>query len=115
YSQHENKPLRASLNAPLSFDASMQQLLLLARGHTLCIVPQDIRADGEALLNYLAQHSIEVLDCTPSQLAMLLAAGLLNEGQARPSVFLIGGEAIDKEMWQVLARAGGSKFFNVYG
>jgi len=115
YSQHENKPLRASLNAPLSFDASIQQLLLLTRGHTLFIVPQAIRADGEALLNYLAQHSIEVLDCTPSQLGMLLAAGLLQEGQARPSLFLVGGEAIDKEMWQVLGTADRSKFFNVYG
>src|SRR5262249_21784193 len=38
-------PLRLSLNAPVVFDASMQQLVQLAAGHTLWIVPQEARRD----------------------------------------------------------------------
>ncbi len=115
YAHHPDKPLRASLNAPLSFDASMQQLLLLLQGHTLYIMPQEIRADGVAMLNYLTEHALEVLDCTPSQLGLLIEAGLLKEGQAKPALFLVAGEAVSVQMWQTLARPQGSKFFNIYG
>ena len=84
-----------------------------ARPHTLH------RAAGHprrwrSLLNYLAQHAIEALDCTPSQLSVLLAAGLLKEGQAEPALFLVAGEAMDARMWRALARAG-NEFFNIYG
>ena len=45
-------PLRVSLNAPLSFDASMQQILMLLNGYTLYIIPEEMRIVGAALLSY---------------------------------------------------------------
>ncbi|HTE18061.1 MAG TPA: amino acid adenylation domain-containing protein, partial [Armatimonadota bacterium] len=117
YAHCPERPLRVSLNASLSFDASVQQLLSLLLGHTLYVIPQDIRADGHAVLAYLGRHEIDVFDCTPSQLSLLLSAGLLEVAAARrPSVYLVGGEAIDAQMWQTLSQAGGGEsFYNVYG
>ncbi|HXQ69287.1 MAG TPA: amino acid adenylation domain-containing protein, partial [Pyrinomonadaceae bacterium] len=115
YAQHSASKLRASLNAPLSFDASVQQLILLLEGYTLYIVPNHIRADGRALLDFLAEHKIDVFDCTPSQLGLLLSAGLLQEGLARPSRYLVAGEAMEAPMWQTLAQSSDAAFFNIYG
>ena len=108
--------LRISLNAPLSFDASVQQLvMMLTRGHTLVIVPQEVRADGPALLRFIREQRIELVDCVPSQLQLLLAAGLLSDGGSAPLVMLPGGEAIDPAMWQALREAPSTEFFNMYG
>ena len=106
-------PLRASLNAPLIFDASMQQIVLLLAGHTLCVVPEEVRTDGAALLAFMRGERLDLFDCTPSQLRILLAAGLLN-GPA-PEIVLTAGEAIDLGMWKSLARAERTAFYNIYG
>jgi len=107
--------LRLSLNAPLSFDASVQHLLLLMFGHTVCIVPQDLRLDGAALLDWIRRVRLDGLDCVPSQLKLLLAAGLLDGSGWAPRVVLPGGEAIDGALWKALAQAPATEFYNVYG
>ena len=114
YGGRHDRQLRASLNAPLMFDASVQQWLMLIYGHAIDIVPQEVRLDGEALMNYLRAHRLDVLDCVPSQLRLLLAAGFA-ESDARPALVLPGGEAIDEAMWHTLARIEGTDFYNVYG
>ena len=106
-------PLRVSLNAPLSFDASIKQLVQLARGHALCVVPEEIRADGRALLAFLREREVDVLDCTPTQLRLLLDAGLAGPGA--PRRVLVGGEAIDPALWEALAADPERRFYNVYG
>ncbi|HEV7669747.1 MAG TPA: non-ribosomal peptide synthase/polyketide synthase [Thermoanaerobaculia bacterium] len=106
--------LRASANAPFYFDASVKQIIQLVRGHCLCIVPEELRSDGEAFVSFLAEQAIDLLDCTPAQLRMLLDAGLGSEAGA-PRRVLIGGEAIDQELWSRLAEADGIEYFNVYG
>ncbi len=108
-------PLRASLNAPLAFDASVQQLVLLLAGHTLFIVPEEVRTDGAALLGFLRDHALDLFDCTPSQLRILLAGGLLTAAGPVPRVVLVAGEPIDGPMWSALAQSGRTVFFNVYG
>lgn len=115
YANHQTHPLRVSLNAPLVFDASVQQLVMLLYGHALYILPENIRADGKALLNYIKRNKIDVLDCTPAQLKLLNDAGLLNGGEPQPRLILVGGEAIDKKLWQSLKQAEAIEFFNVYG
>jgi len=107
--------LRVSLNASLAFDASVQQILALLAGHTLHILPQEIRLDGEALAAFVRRHRLDVLDCVPTQLKLMLAAGLLDEEEWRPSILLPGGEAIDEATWQALSRARGVAVHNVYG
>jgi amino acid adenylation domain-containing protein len=107
--------LRLSLNAPLTFDASVKQLLQLLYGHTLCILPEEVRPDGNELLSYMNRHSLDALDCTPAQLQLLLAAGLAQQTEATPKLALVGGDAIDDATWRSLAGNSVTDFYNVYG
>ncbi|HEX8921444.1 MAG TPA: amino acid adenylation domain-containing protein, partial [Pyrinomonadaceae bacterium] len=107
--------LRVSVNAPLAFDASVKQLVQMLAGRPLCIVPEEARRDGEGLLSYIEQHKIAALDCTPSQLRLLLEAGLLERRELPLRIVLIGGEAIDTALWNVLAADDRRAYYNVYG
>ncbi len=108
-------PLRVSVNASLAFDASVKQVVQLLRGHTLHVLPDDVRRDGERLLAFLRERPLDVLDCTPSQLSLLLAAGLFDRGELPPALALVGGEAIGEALWARLAADRRTAFHNVYG
>ncbi|MBB4133176.1 non-ribosomal peptide synthetase [Xanthomonas sp. 3075] len=108
-------PLRVSVNASLSFDASVKMWVQLLSGDSLVIVPQALRLDGEALLAWMRQSRLDVLDCTPAQLQLLLDHGLLDASAGVPKKVLIGGEAIPPAMWQRLSQCAHIGFFNVYG
>lgn len=105
---------RIGVNASFNFDASVKQLVQLLSGRTICLLPQEIRGDATALLAFVQEQQIQGIDCTPSQLKTWLATGLLNEG-CPLRIVLIGGEAIEPELWQTLARNDSIEFFNVYG
>jgi amino acid adenylation domain-containing protein len=113
--ENGEEPLRISLNAPLAFDASVQQIVQLLFGHTLVIVPESVRREGAALLDFLRQARIDVFDGTPAHLRMLLAAGLLSADGQCPSRMLIGGEAIDRPTWLRMRTCRRIRFYNVYG
>ncbi len=115
YSNHPDQRYRVSLNAPLLFDASVQQWVMLLSGATLCIIPQEVRLDGQAMLNYLREKKIDVLDCVPSQLKLLLDAGLLSDSGWVPKILLPGGEAIDPATWETLRAAPQVDTYNMYG
>jgi amino acid adenylation domain-containing protein len=105
--------LRVSLNAPLLFDASLQQIVQLLSGHCLWIVPEDARRDADRLADFLREANLDGFDCTPSQLEVLLAAMDLSD---RPPRFvLVGGEPIPPALWQRLAAHPQTRFWNVYG
>ena len=105
--------LRVAINAPLTFDAAIKQLVRWGRGDALYLIPEEIRPDGEALVSYLEQQRVQVLDCTPSQLRMLLAAELSRASNLQR--VLVGGEAVDEGMWRDLGAAPRLEYFNVYG
>ena len=106
-------PLRFSLNASFAFDASLQQIVQLAAGHALWIVPEEARRDGERMAAFLRTAELDGFDCTPSQLDLLLAA---MEASGRPPRFvLVGGEAIAPALWARLAAHPRTRFYNVYG
>ncbi|MGE6764044.1 non-ribosomal peptide synthase/polyketide synthase, partial [Corallococcus interemptor] len=105
---------RVSVNAPLSFDASVQQLIQVLDGHTLCIVPDEARADARELVNRIGQDALDVLDCSPAHLRLLVDEGMM-ERQSLPRRVLVGGEAVDPATWRHLAQAPRPRFFNVYG
>jgi len=106
--------LCVGLNAPFGFDASVKQIAQLLHGHTLCVIPEDMRLDSASFISYLADKQIDVLDCTPSQLRWLLADGLDQRTDLALHTMLIGGEAIEPAMWQQLQQSR-IDFFNVYG
>jgi amino acid adenylation domain-containing protein len=106
---------RVSLNAPLFFDAAVKQLVQLATGATLYLVPEEVRRDPVALVRWLEAEQLEVLDTTPAQLKQLLAAGLGAAGHWTPAVALIGGEALEAQSWRALAGLPQMRSYNVYG
>jgi amino acid adenylation domain-containing protein len=109
------RSLRVSLNAPLTFDASVKQLLQLLYGHSLHLLPEEVRYEAAALLTYGRRQQLDVLDCTPAQLRSLIAAGLLDERGVTFATVLVGGDALDEETWQLLARSTTTRFYNLYG
>ena len=108
-------PLAVGLNAPLTFDASVKQLLQLLHGHTLHILPEEVRSDPERFVAFLRRENLSAFDCTPFQLKSLLANGLAEETGGRLQMVLVGGEALDERTWRVLARDGRIAYFNLYG
>jgi acyl-coenzyme A synthetase/AMP-(fatty) acid ligase len=66
------------------------------------------------MLQFLADERVDVLDQTPSQLRLLVDAGLLDSPAPHPGTVLVGGEAIDPALWDRLA-ASSRRFFNLYG
>ena len=109
------RPLRACLNAALSFDASVPILCLLLAGHCVHVVPQELRYGAADLLAFLVRERIEILDCTPTQLQALLDAGL----PTAPGLCLLdvqcGGEPITQVLWQALRAIPDIEFWNCYG
>jgi len=110
----EGEDLTVSMNAPLVFDASVQQVIQLGRGQRLCIAPEDDRVDAESMLEYIKDNGVDVLDCTPSHLRVLVEAGLGKKG-GYPRIVLVGGEAIDARMWREISASREVKYYNVYG
>ncbi|MBV9791150.1 MAG: amino acid adenylation domain-containing protein, partial [Chloroflexi bacterium] len=115
YRRYADTPLRVALNAPISFDASVQQLISLLSGHTLHLLPDELRRDTPSLIDYFRRERIELFNSTPTQMQALLDAGLLDTGGHVPTVGLVAGEAISPALWQSLARAERTIFYNHYG
>jgi amino acid adenylation domain-containing protein len=110
------KPLRVSLNAPFTFDASVKQWIQLLEGHVLHILKEEVRYDPSALLSYVRQHQIQILDCTPAQLRSLLAAGLLEEHETSLLAVLCGGDQLDHKTWADLTSSSTTtRSYNLYG
>jgi len=115
YSHFPGEKLHISLNAPIPFDASVQQIVMLTYGHGLQVVPMEVRGDGLSMLNYIRNYKIQILDCVPAQLKLMLEAGLLDEDHFKPLAVLPGGEAIDELTWEKLVESKTTKFYNMYG
>jgi amino acid adenylation domain-containing protein len=108
-------PLRIGLNAPLAFDSSVKQWAQLLNGHCLHILPEDVRFDIDALLSWLRQYQPDVMDCTPAQLKLMLAARSAETPGPTPVMTLVGGEALDQTIWRDLAEDTRTSYYNVYG
>uniref|UniRef100_UPI00278C6BC0 AMP-binding protein n=1 Tax=Streptomyces sp. KL118A TaxID=3045153 RepID=UPI00278C6BC0 len=90
---HDGGRLRATLTASFTFDASMEQLSWMLAGHELHIVSDDVRRDPAALVAFVNDHHIDVIDTTASQLELLTTAGLF-EAEWAPRMVMVGGEAV---------------------
>ncbi|SDI12834.1 non-ribosomal peptide synthase domain TIGR01720/amino acid adenylation domain-containing protein [Actinokineospora alba] len=105
--------LRVALSAVFSFDTSWEGPVLMADGHELHLLPDEVRLDPEALVDYVIGRRVDFLDLTPSYLRQLIPAGLLT-GAHRPSVLMLGGEALPEDLWRDLAAAD-TAAYNFYG
>ncbi|PPD42949.1 MAG: non-ribosomal peptide synthetase, partial [Methylobacter sp.] len=106
---------RMGLNAALVFDASVQAIVQLLSGRCVVVIPAEIRADIPAFLAFIGKEKINALDCTPSQLELMLSAGLFDKTNHCLEKVLVGGEAIGNATWCLLKNATAIDFYNVYG
>jgi amino acid adenylation domain-containing protein len=106
---------RVTLNASISFDASLQSIVQLLSGHCVVVVPQEIRLDSASMIAFLHDQQVDVIDCTPTQLEQLSGAGLLSRLRERTRTIMVGGEALSHASWKQLQEAECLDVFNVYG
>ncbi|WP_312871714.1 amino acid adenylation domain-containing protein [Amycolatopsis acididurans] len=105
------RPLRVAHAWPMAFDASWQPMLWMFAGHELHLVPPDVRRDADLLRRFLADHSIEFVELSPS----LLAQVATEPWRADLKVLGVGGEAVPGEMWRELGAERDLPVFNLYG
>jgi nonribosomal peptide synthetase DhbF len=105
--------LRAGLVAALSFDGSWDMVMWPLAGHALHVLDDEVRRDARALVGYVREHGVDVLEVTPSYAEQLIAEGLIADGG--PSVLILGGEAVGAGLWDQVGRAVGVTGWNFYG
>ncbi|MCB2311584.1 condensation domain-containing protein [Clostridium tagluense] len=94
YSRY-NQNLNVALVAPYVFDASVQQIFAsLLLGHTLYIVPDSARGNGEELIKYYVKNKIDISDGTPTHIALMLEGNKDDVLMLGVKHFIIGGEAL---------------------
>ncbi|MGM9334861.1 non-ribosomal peptide synthase/polyketide synthase [Streptomyces murinus] len=114
----DGRRLRAALSASFSFDTSWEGPLLLALGHEVHLIDEDVRLDPEAFCAQVADRRLDLVNVTPSFLRELTSAGLLAPGRHHPGLLLVGGEAVTPADWRELARVERESkiaVYNMYG
>ncbi|MEV7961676.1 non-ribosomal peptide synthetase [Oerskovia paurometabola] len=109
------EPVRVAHTVSFAFDMSWEELLWLVDGHEVHLLDEAVRRDPHAMATYCAAERIDVVNVTPSVCSALLAEGLLDEGRYRPSLVLLGGEAVGAEVWDAIVATPGTRGYNLYG
>ncbi len=105
--------LRVGGAAPVSFDSFIDQVLpMVTLGHTLVLFDECGRITPESFLDH-GPSSVDVVDCTPSQLTMLVEHGLL-ERQQPLRLIVFGGESPNQNTWDRV-RKSGVPAISIYG
>src|SRR6266702_1122864 len=71
------RQLRVALTAAFSFDTSWEGPVLMADGHEVHLIDEDVAIDPRAMVDHIAGQRIDFLDLTPLYVHQLVAAGLL--------------------------------------
>ncbi|XLS30266.1 amino acid adenylation domain-containing protein [Flavobacteriaceae bacterium M23B6Z8] len=118
YQEYNNKKLKVALVASFSFDASVQQIFgALLQGHSLYIVHDESRKDGQKLLNFYNANRIDVSDGTPTHLRLLISSLDQKNDLEYLSSWILAGETLSKDLVQQLVNHIGNKvqLYNFYG
>ncbi|MGH3873021.1 MAG: amino acid adenylation domain-containing protein [Pseudonocardiaceae bacterium] len=107
--------LRVAHTSPFSFDASWDQLVWMLAGHEVHVVDEVTLTDPNRLVAYVDAQRIDYVDVTPSYAQLLISHGLLDDGRWRPTVVVLGGEAVSDQLWDRLRSVHGVKGINAYG
>ncbi|MEU2486243.1 amino acid adenylation domain-containing protein [Streptomyces sp. NPDC012617] len=113
--EHGHRTFRVAHTVSFAFDMSWEELLWLADGHEVHICDEELRRDAPRLVEYCAEHGIDVINVTPTYAQQLVAEGLLDDPARRPALVLLGGEAVTPTLWRRLAETEGTVGYNLYG
>jgi len=111
--------LNVALIASYAFDASVQQIFSsLLGGHTLFIVPDEVKMDTEKLISFYRDNSIDISDGTPSHVKILAYGEISDNKRLGIKHFIIGGEVLYcktvKELYKRFAEDS-FEITNIYG
>ncbi|MFJ2915712.1 amino acid adenylation domain-containing protein, partial [Streptomyces sp. NPDC087228] len=106
--------LRVGLTAAMAFDASWDPLLWMIAGHELHLIDDDTRRDPAMLVQHVRDARLDVLSTTPSFAGPLIEAGLF-DGEQRPRMFVVGGEAVGDDLWSQLSDLRDVVAYDFYG
>ncbi|MBV9789455.1 MAG: amino acid adenylation domain-containing protein, partial [Chloroflexi bacterium] len=102
----------------ISFDISVNQIFpTLIFGRTLHIIADPVKFNSRALLRYLHEHQIHLLDAVPSYLQTVLNEVAPEQPANALRYLLIGGEKLEQRLLQsVFGQLGPSvEIVNIYG
>lgn len=109
------RPLRVAHITPVSFDAGWDPILWLIGGHELHLVDERTMADPEALVDFLTTREIDFVETTPTYMEQLVASGLLGRAGDSVRVVALGGEAVGRELWDLLGAREDLLAYNLFG
>ncbi|MCP4158385.1 MAG: amino acid adenylation domain-containing protein, partial [bacterium] len=113
------EPVNISLVSPYIFDASVKQIFpALLLGHTLHVIPEQMRFDGYQLVVYYTGKKIHVADGTPFHLKLIMNAARELDADFPVRQFVIGGEVLERDLAAKIVNTVGRDDFrivNVYG
>ncbi|HEY0601529.1 MAG TPA: amino acid adenylation domain-containing protein, partial [Herpetosiphonaceae bacterium] len=102
----------------ISFDSSVNQIFpTLIFGRTLHIIPDAVKFNSRALLRYLDENQIHLLDAVPSYMQAVLNEVAPEQPANALRYLLIGGEKIEQRLLQSVFGQFGStvEIINIYG
>ncbi|RYZ81518.1 MAG: amino acid adenylation domain-containing protein, partial [Proteobacteria bacterium] len=109
------EPLNILMTADISFDVSVERLIIsFLCGHTLDVMPYEVKLDPNAFIDYLEKNKINVGGTTPSLAQELIDHGLLDRHSSDLIAFTVGGEVVSKQLWDQLSGSS-IDWYNVYG
>ncbi|MFF2145255.1 amino acid adenylation domain-containing protein [Kitasatospora sp. NPDC058190] len=111
----QGRRLQLGLVASITFDTAWEPLFWLLEGHPLHLLSDEVRLDPQALVDYVRRERVDFLDLTPTYVPALTAAGLFAEDHHRPTVLMLGGEAVGPALWTELSALPDVAVFNYYG
>ncbi|MFG3393970.1 amino acid adenylation domain-containing protein [Streptomyces parvus] len=109
------EPLRVGHSWSFAFDAAWQPQLALLSGHTLELFDEEDQHDPARLVRGIRERGVDMLDTSPSMLARLTEAGLIEEGRCPLRILALGGEEISRATWDALATLRDTRVHNFYG
>ncbi|HEX6289482.1 MAG TPA: condensation domain-containing protein, partial [Herpetosiphonaceae bacterium] len=102
----------------ISFDISVNQIFpTLFFGRTLHIIPDAVKFDSRALLRYLHEQQVHLLDAVPSYMQTVLNEVAPEQPPNALRYLLIGGEKIEQRLLQSVCGQLGPQVqvVNIYG
>ncbi|MEV0381740.1 non-ribosomal peptide synthetase [Nonomuraea sp. NPDC050643] len=105
---------RVALNSSTASDVFYSDLAHLASGRTLVILDEATRRDPDRLAHGIRAFGIDVLNGTPTQIRAMLLAGHA-DALAALKTLILGGEPIDRNLWDRLRSLPHVRVHNFYG
>ena len=99
-----------------TFDISVFEIFLsLLNGLEIVMTNDDEISSQHLTLNLLKKHSIDILQCTPTKLSMLINNGMFKKVMGQIKVIMLGAEELTPEIYHKAAEYTDASIFNGYG